>query len=316
MGVSYVRLAFASRDHERVSRQWYTLLRDLHAAGVRFNVNEGHRTMERQAQLVREKGLWSSRNPTGAAAPSASAPHIRTGRPDHAIDFDNAAAVVSAAARRGVTLRRPIPTEPWHVEPDAGDLARYYKRRHREALARKAKAAKAKAKAAKAKVAKAASQARAALIAKRHGIGYALLAVREADKLRHVSRSLALAMLEQESRGRNVFGHDPVANPAPKGGKVTKSRYLRYKAARARQGMQGVGPLQLTWWEFQDAADRRGGCWKPSANIAEGLSRLDALISHYGYAGGIRRYNGTGPAADAYSRSVRTKAQAWAKRLG
>lgn len=154
MGVTYARLDFASRDHEHVSREWYYLLHDLHEAGVRFNVNEGHRTMERQAQLVREKGVWSASNPTGAARPSSVAPHIRTGKPSHAIDFDNAPAVVAAAAKRGVRLYRPIPTEPWHVDPDAGDLARYA-RKHRAARAK----ARAKAKAAAAR--KAAAKARA-----------------------------------------------------------------------------------------------------------------------------------------------------------
>lgn len=118
-------------DGEEVSAAWYPLLWDIrHLDKVNFHVNEGHRTMARQAELVREKGLWSSLNPTGAAAPSANAPHILTGREDHAIDFDNASGVIAAAAHRGVLLSRTIPaTEPWHVVPRLYDLKRYQRNR-------------------------------------------------------------------------------------------------------------------------------------------------------------------------------------------
>ena len=118
-------------DREEVSGAWIGLLRDIrNVDGVRFNVNEGHRTMVRQAELVRQKGLWTPANPTGAAAPSANAPHIRTGRADHAIDFENVVQVIAAARKRGVTLRQTVmPHEPWHVEANLVDLHRYNARR-------------------------------------------------------------------------------------------------------------------------------------------------------------------------------------------
>jgi hypothetical protein len=122
---------YSAIDGEEVSGAWIGLLRDLrHVDHVDFNVNEGHRTLARQAELVREKGLWTPSNPTGAAAPSANAPHIRTGRADHAIDFDNAVGVIAAARKRGVTLRQTVmPHEPWHVEANLVDLHRYNARR-------------------------------------------------------------------------------------------------------------------------------------------------------------------------------------------
>src|SRR3954463_3241050 len=94
--------------------------------------------------------------------------------------------------------------------------------------------------------------------------------------------SYALAFLEKESTGRdqdgkqrfglNLFGSDPVRNPEH-GGFVTPKRYRNYVDHRKRgYGMQGVGPLQLTWWEFQDMADHEGGCWHPRFNMRVGFA--------------------------------------------
>jgi len=127
MAVTYRKMYFDSDDRELVSNQWFVLLYNIHKyADIEFNVNEGHRTFPRQQELLDEKGLWSPSNPHGAARPSHTAPHIRTDRPDHAIDVDGAAALIQAAARRGVTLRRTVPGEPWHLEADTAQLARYY----------------------------------------------------------------------------------------------------------------------------------------------------------------------------------------------
>ena len=69
--------------------------------------------------------------------------------------------------------------------------------------------------------------------------------------------SVLCAVIEQETGMRNVYGHDPVRWPQVRGGDVTRLNYLRYKTLRKRGfGMQGVGPGQLTWWEYQDEADR------------------------------------------------------------
>lgn len=128
MAVTYKQLYFKSRDNEMVSKQWFVLLYRIHRRGRVFNVNEGHRTKARQAELVREKGLWSPSNPTGAAAVSDDAPHILTGRPYHAIDCDNAIGVVEEAQELGVKMVRPLAQEPWHIEVNAADLARFYRR--------------------------------------------------------------------------------------------------------------------------------------------------------------------------------------------
>jgi peptidoglycan hydrolase-like protein with peptidoglycan-binding domain len=128
---------------------------------------------------------------------------------------------------------------------------------------------------------------------------------------------LAIAMLEKESGGgRNVFGHDPTIFAGA--GEVTRARYADYKRRRVASGnrqMQGVGPCQLTWWEFQDTADREGGCWRPEVNMRVGFRHLAALVKQNGEADGARRYNGSGPAAEAYSRDLLARARAWEAKL-
>lgn len=120
-------------DNESVSDQWYQLLRDIrYVDNVRFNVNEGHRTMARQWFF------WRIYQNGGniAAFPSPFAPHIRSGRFDHAIDFNNAQGVMDAARRRGVTLTRTVRwpngtvREEWHLEANAGQLQAYYNKHH------------------------------------------------------------------------------------------------------------------------------------------------------------------------------------------
>jgi hypothetical protein len=56
--------------------------------------------------------------------------------------------------------------------------------------------------------------------------------------------------------------------------------------------MQGVGPLQLTWWEYQNRADLYGGCWKPKCNYRVGFRLLASLVKHHGERKGLAIYNG------------------------
>jgi hypothetical protein len=118
MAVTYLRF-----DGERVSDLWYPLLRDARAAGVDFVVNDGQRTFSEQGYLRR---LYES-NPRVyplAARPSHTAPHIRTGRRDHALDIGRSPAAVQRliawAQARGVTLRLTVSGEWWHIEWAAG----------------------------------------------------------------------------------------------------------------------------------------------------------------------------------------------------
>jgi hypothetical protein len=129
--------------------------------------------------------------------------------------------------------------------------------------------------------------------------------------------ALACAVLDKETGGgHNVFGHDPTIFVGA--GKVTKAKYTAYKKQRVASGnrhMQGVGAMQLTWYELQDEADREGGCWRPDANMRIGFRHLAALIKSNGEAVGVRMYNGSGKAAEAYSADVLRRAAEWEKRL-
>jgi hypothetical protein len=109
MGVQYVPI-----DGELVSREWGIALRAMREDRVAFRVNEGHRTWARQAQL---RALYLAGRGALAAIPSRNAPHIRTGRIDHAIDFTNAAAAIRWLRAHGLGAHLTVPGESWHVAP-------------------------------------------------------------------------------------------------------------------------------------------------------------------------------------------------------
>lgn len=139
----------------------------------------------------------------------------------------------------------------------------------------------------------------------------------EAARNAKMPLALACAFLEQETAGgHNVFGHDPTIFGGA--GEVTKQKYLAYKERRGpegRGGMQGVGPMQLTFWSIQDEADARGGCWSPRINMEVGFVHAKASIQRNGLRTGIRAYNGSGPAAERYADQVLHRLAAWEKRL-
>jgi hypothetical protein len=150
---------------------------------------------------------------------------------------------------------------------------------------------------------------------KRHGIVYPEIVLKEAGRS-GIRVSLGCALLEQESAGgKNVWGNDRAPNGETSGlgwKTVTERAYKIYKSrrgSRGQGGMQGVGPPQLTWYEFQDRADRLGGCWTPENSIRVGFEVLASLIKTHGYSVGVERYNGVG--RKEYSRSVRDKAEKW-----
>lgn len=117
-----MRVTYVPIDSERVSKEWGVVLHDMRAHGVSFRVNEGHRTMARQLYFW---NLYRSGRGNLAAYPSSNAPHIRSGRIDHAIDFGNAAGAMAWLRAVGMNPTLTVPGESWHVEVPAGELSAY-----------------------------------------------------------------------------------------------------------------------------------------------------------------------------------------------
>ena len=147
----------------------------------------------------------------------------------------------------------------------------------------------------------------------------------EAAKNVRLELAIACAFLEQESGGgRNVFGHDRDGQgnyifPAMDGTvAVTEELYTEYKRRRGpkgKGGMQGVGPMQLTWYSFQDRADELGGCWHPRANMQTGFEHAADLIRRNGMNLGIKTYNGSGAQADHYLQQMLPRIEKWRAKL-
>lgn len=145
---------------------------------------------------------------------------------------------------------------------------------------------------------------------------------------------VACAFLEQESGGgANVYGHDVdvVGYPRPfwGHGEVTEENYEAYKRERdlgiredrfseLGRRSQGVGPMQLTFYGFQDEADAAGGCWDPYTNM---LVAFRLIRRYYLQAGGAettrwwtvaRRYNGK----ESYADQMASRFRKWKGLVG
>lgn len=104
-----------------VSEPWWLVLDAARRDGVRFRVNSGRRTFAEQQRLY---DLWRAGNGAVAAVPSHTAPHIRTGRDDHALDVDQWFGDGIVGLRRwlrkhGIATSLPVPGEGWHLEVDS-----------------------------------------------------------------------------------------------------------------------------------------------------------------------------------------------------
>jgi hypothetical protein len=117
MSVTYV--GFRGKS---VSREWADVL-GAASREVAFMLDSGHRTMSEQ------QGLFNTFLTFGhplAARPADNAPHIRSGRIDHAIDVNSLDGGANRLAAwlhaKGSHPTFPVPGEPWHIEVDPGEL--------------------------------------------------------------------------------------------------------------------------------------------------------------------------------------------------
>lgn len=151
----------------------------------------------------------------------------------------------------------------------------------------------------------------------------ALRIVMEAER-QNMPVSVLLAIIDQETGFKNVYGHDAVRNPikSPPGGLrvVTRSNYFAYKKFRQMGlGAQGVGPTQLTYPGYQDEADRDGGCWDQAVNIATGARILAEHRLHtanwYQVYQLFNAGNLTTPQGVTYANQVQALQHAWHMRI-
>jgi hypothetical protein len=127
----------------------------------------------------------------------------------------------------------------------------------------------------------------------------------------------ACALMEKESGGRNIYGHDRGGVFTIDGTKpVTRENWLEFRRLVVEQGRtsNGVGPAQITYRGFfplMEAAGLRP--WVPVDNMLFGCRLLRGYFYEGGeswvYAG--RRYNG----AEAYGVDLARRVSAWRSRL-
>src|ERR1044072_4142161 len=120
---------YVIRDNELVSQEWACALdyiaEHYHVDAI---INEGHRTYERQLYFYNCYLTKRCNNGNLAAFPSPFAPHIRTGRFDHAIDFGNAQQVHDALNRIGIVTTWTVRGESWHLEANAAQLKAFFEK--------------------------------------------------------------------------------------------------------------------------------------------------------------------------------------------
>lgn len=134
---------------------------------------------------------------------------------------------------------------------------------------------------------------------------------------------VACALLEKESGGRNVYGHDAGGALSGFPGRVTRGNFEVFEWLVFDQGQtsNGVGPAQITYkGYFSDMEEQGLRPWIPHDNMLFGFRLVKGNFdrhSSWATAGAI--YNG-GPrpnsTALAYGRDFAAKVEQWKTRLG
>lgn len=136
---------------------------------------------------------------------------------------------------------------------------------------------------------------------------------------------IACAMIQKESGGRNVYGHDVGGALSGFGKEVNQGNYevFEWLVQTKGQASNGVGPAQITWKGFFVEMRAKGlKPWAPADNILFGVDLLNGYyraardelhmdvwdaIRHAG-----RRYNGS----IVYGDSLVAVARTWRELVG
>lgn len=153
-------------------------------------------------------------------------------------------------------------------------------------------------------------------IAQRHGLVNVEHLAAACDKL-EFPFYLACTILQKETGGLNIYGHDVGGVfTAPGRHPVTEENFAEFRRRiDAGERSNGVGPMQITWKGFFPDAEKQGlKLWLPADNIMYGVS----ILAEYWRAskGDVftvgKRYNG----ADSYGRATVELAKVWKVRVG
>lgn len=295
---------------KRVSRYWNTVLRAADADGVSFHVTSGHRTMAEQQRLFDQNMIRPGVPKPGrplTAVPNRNAPHIRTGRANHALDISSLDGGETRFERwiesQGASIDwiNTVRGEPWHGEVSREDLERLARKLRRRAKPKPKRKPKTQAE----------RDRELATRLRRHGARFAIEIIEEARRER-VPLPWALALIEQETDFRNIFGgdHGPLKPP-------TRVPFFRVAVTHERvlallrwiergNASNGVGPAQLTSVGFIRRAEAEGGAHKPRINIRVGLQALNEK-SGRDYHNQAWKYNG----ARSYQAKIEAKQRKW-----
>jgi hypothetical protein len=124
---------------KRVSWAWKLALDAAERDGVEFRLNSGRRTLREQWALYRQNMSNGQARPGRplTAYPNPTAPHIRVGLPNHALDVDTNVGegeqeLQNYLQRRGLRVGNPVSGEPWHMDADLASLLKLARRIRRK----------------------------------------------------------------------------------------------------------------------------------------------------------------------------------------
>lgn len=139
---------------------------------------------------------------------------------------------------------------------------------------------------------------------------------------------MALAIMEKESRGRNVYGADKGGVLSGFKGDVNKGNYEAFLWLLSQPGSvsNGVGPFQLTYRGYHtDAVTKELQVWMPYDNMTYAIRHilLPTFIKQRviksdraAFAETARSYNAGATGGEAYRDDALVKADAWAAAVG
>lgn len=127
---------------------------------------------------------------------------------------------------------------------------------------------------------------------------------------------LGCTILQKETGGKNIFGHDHGGAFSERGVniEVTEERYRKFRELIKHQTSNGVGPMQITFKGFFDQMEQQGlKPWEPADNIAFGISVLHRTWRSTGsFYRAAKAYNGN----DSYAEDAVERAKTWKQRVG